>query len=52
MNNGQYKMKTTDCRLGLKKQSVGVALFDMRSGADHLEHATPILSLCHGIFTD
>ena len=22
------------------------------SGADQLEHATPILSLCHGIFTD
>ena len=22
------------------------------AGADQLEHATPILSLCHGIFTD
>ena len=22
------------------------------AGADHLEHATAILSLCHGIFTD
>jgi len=22
------------------------------SGADQMEHATPILSLCHGIFTD
>ena len=24
----------------------------LEPGADHLEHATPILSLCHGIFTD
>ena len=30
VNNGQYKMKTTGCRLGLKIKSEGVALFDTR----------------------
>ena len=29
-----------------------VAQDSTQSGADQLEHATPILSRCHGIFTD
>ena len=35
--------------------STGTPLFSPQllvPGADQLEHATPILSLCHGIFTD
>ena len=28
------------------------SVFALGPGADQLEHATPILSLCHGIFTD
>ena len=34
------------------KDSSYYFLHTLKSGADQLEHATPILSLCHGIFTD
>ena len=32
--------------------SLAFSVFAQGPGADQLEHATPILSLCDGIFTD
>ena len=51
VEGGQPKKKTTQIPV-IKQQNTSNALLQSLTGADDQEHATPILSLCHGILTD